>query len=125
VNTNALNTLAGAPAVLAELVCQEWVRYTVGTTTRTDTDDVVRLRASTPGRVVPDGVEAVFELTIPVDIGGPTLQLDNNRVGWWLETRLGDPFGRRTAAKVDLVVPGVVDRDAVMGEGGFQRGEWA
>ena len=133
-----LNTLAGGPTVEVALVCQELVRYTVGSSTRTDTNEVARLRASTPAEVVgadtlagkigPTGVavgsgagpavEAVFQLTIPVDLGGPTLALTHNRIDWWLETQLGAPFGKRTSAKVELIVPGAIDRNAVLGEGG-------
>ncbi len=115
-----LNSLAGSPDLLAELVCQEWVRYTVGSSTRTKTEDVVRLQASSPTTVIttPETeLMASFALTIPVDVGGPSFSLDNNRVSWWLETSLGDPFGRRTWTKVDLIVLPVIDREAVIGEG--------
>jgi len=118
VKANTVNVLAGAPDLEAELVCEEWVQYTVGTSTHTETDEVVRLRASTPGQIIGDGIEAVFQLTVPVDMGGPTLSLRNNRVTWTLETRLGEPFGARTVTKIDLAVPSIIDRDAVVGEGG-------
>lgn len=117
VKASTVNTLAGAPELVAELVCEEWVQYTVGTSTHTETDEVVRRRASNPGQITGDRIEATFQLTVPVDMGGPTLSLRNNRVTWTLETRLGEPFGSRTATKIDLIVPTVIDRDAVMGEG--------
>ena len=115
-----LNSLAGGPDLLAELVCQEWVRYTVGSSTRTETDEVVRLQASSPTTVLTTPqteLTASFGLTIPVDVGAPSFSLNNNRVSWWLETSLGDPFGRRTSTKVDLTVLPVIDREAVIGEG--------
>ncbi|MDH3300495.1 MAG: hypothetical protein OES24_08305 [Acidimicrobiia bacterium] len=102
------------------LICEEWVEYTVGTDTRTETHDVVKRHAAAVAVPSVDGtgLEAVLTLTIPSDAGGPTIELDHNRIRWRLDTRLGHPFGKRTAARIDLRVEPVLDLDSLIGEGG-------
>ena len=101
----------------AELVCEEWVEYTVGTDTRTETADVVTRRLTAPTTPTADGVEATLTVTIPADAGGPTIELDHNRIRWRLDSRLGTPFGPRTTARIDLPVVPVLDIDSLIGEG--------
>lgn len=103
--------------VEAELVCEEWVEYTVGTDTRTDTHDVVKLRSAVAATPSADGIEAALVVTIPSDAGGPTIELDHNRIRWRLDTRFGHPLGKRTATRVDLTVEPVLDVDSLIGEG--------
>ncbi len=119
ISPRARSRLHGQVRVDAELVCEEWVQYTVGTDTRTDTDDVVKRRFTAAAAPAPDGVEAVFALAIPCDAGGPTVDLDHNKVRWRLDTKLGRPFGKRTAARIELKVEPVLDVDGLIGEGGF------
>ena len=104
-------------------MCEEWVEYTVGTDTRTDTHDVVKLRSSSPSQLIADGVEAVLTVAIPADAGGPTVDLDHNKVRWRLDTRLGEPFGKRTASKIELAVEPVLDLAGFIGEGGYTGGQ--
>lgn len=105
--------------VESELVCEEWVEYTVGTDTRTETHDVVKVRSAMAATSTADGVEAMLVVTIPYDSGGPTIDLDDNKIRWRLDTRLGHPFGKRTATRVDLRVEPVLDVDSLIGEGGL------
>ena len=118
----ATKQMASAPGLESALVCREWVQYTDGTDTRTETRDVSRTLAVEPSRATEAGIEAVCRLTIPVDAGAPSMDLRHNKIEWRLEQRLGHPFGRRTATRIDLEVGPVIDRNAVVGEGTNRRG---
>lgn len=119
--SSVLSGAARPPKVTGALVCTEWVRYTVGTDTRTATDVVVRSESVEPGQVAGPELMAVFRVTVPVDAGGPTLRLGNNRVTWTLEHELGEPAGgrtrtNRTRTRAEVVVRPVLARDIVTGE---------
>ncbi len=121
VSARARNKLTGQVDVETELECEEWVRYTVGTDTRTETHDLVEIHTTAPATATADGIEAVFAVRIPADAGGPSMELDHNRIRWELKMRLGHPFGKRTAAKIDLPVHPVLDVAALAGDGGIDR----
>ncbi len=122
ISPRARRRLQTSVGVEAELVCEEWVQYTVGTDTRTETHDVVKRRSAVAATPVSDGLHAVLDVTIPSDAGGPTLELDHNRIRWRLDTRLSHPSGKRTAARVELQVEPVLDVDSLIGEGGAAGG---
>ena len=122
ISARARGRLRAQLQVETELVCEEWVEYTVGTDTRTDTHDAVRVRSSTSINPMADRVEAVLVVAIPFDAGAPTIDLDHNKVRWRLDTRLGQPFGKRTAARVDLKVEPVLDAATLIGEGRLAGG---
>lgn len=124
ISARARRRLRSHLQVETELVCEEWVQYTVGTATRTDTHDVFHVRSSASTNPTADGVEAVLAVAIPFDAGAPTIDLDHNKVRWRLDTRLGEPFGKRTAARVDLPVEPVLDAAALIGEGGPPGGRF-
>jgi hypothetical protein len=112
----ALATRSGALQVEAATICTEWVRYTVGTNTRTETNRVVDIRSCVPAQCVGEEIVATCQIAIPTDAGGPTLALSNNRVTWTLEHKLGDPYGARTRTRAGVVVRPVLDRDIATGE---------
>jgi hypothetical protein len=112
----ALATQSGAPQVEAATICTEWVRYTVGTNTRTETNHVVDIRSTVPAQRVGEEIVATCQIAIPTDAGGPTLNLSNNRVTWTLEHELGDPYGARTRTRAEVAVRPVLDRDIATGE---------
>lgn len=61
----------------------EVVRYTVGTDTETDKEIVLTTPLEVTGGAYGDRIEATVEVEIPGD-GPPSLDLDNNRVEWWV-----------------------------------------
>lgn len=69
-------------AMTARLVLREWVRYTVGTDTRTATHDV----SDTPVPIlpVPDPHGVAGELTVHLPAYPPTFEASNNKVRWLL-----------------------------------------
>lgn len=98
------------------LTCAEEARYTVGTDTHTATAEVVN-HSSTAEATLDDGVlTASFDVTIPVDAGGPTLDLSNNKVRWYVEFESvdGNLLSSRkhtllVAARLDRSVHGIQD----------------
>ncbi len=68
-----------------ELECEEWVRYTVGTDTRTDERTVYEHESNVAGELVNNRFEAVINIHIPANVGAPTIDLPNNKVKWTLE----------------------------------------
>jgi len=123
VNKRTVEKAAGSIQLDTELICEEWVQYTVGTDTRTETDDVFETSWSEAMSVGEDGVEAIIRFSIPVDRGGPSIHLDHSRLRWRVDQRLGRPFGPLTETRIDLDVVSAIDRDAVLGEGTYDRGE--
>lgn len=70
------------------VVCHEKVRYQVGTDTRTEK----RIASSTPftadGAVLGGVFRAIVPLRIPLDEGGPTIDLEHNEITWRVELDL-------------------------------------
>lgn len=66
----------------ARLVLREWVRYTVGTDTRTATQDV--LEVPVPITPVPDPFGVTGDLTIHLPAYPPSFEAADNRVQWLL-----------------------------------------
>ncbi len=122
ISTRARGRLGGQVNVEAELECEEWVQYTVGTDTRTETHEVFTSRSVAAATLVENGIEAVLTVVIPADAGGPSMKLDHNRIRWELKTRLGYPFGKRTTSKIDLPVYPTLDTTDLVGEGGLYTG---
>ena len=119
ISARARNRMQTAVQIETELVCEEWVEYTVGTDTRTDTHKVVSLRSSAPAQPTGDGVEARLTVAIPASAGAPTIDLDHNKVRWHLDSRLGAPFGKRTATRIGLIVEPVLDLGGLIEEGPY------
>ncbi len=117
ISNRARGKLLGSVEVQATVRCEEWVQYTVGTDTRTERHDVATIRWSAPSNPVDGGIEAVFTIHIPTDVGGPSINLDHNRVRWDLTSRLGHPFGKRTQTSIELPVAAVLDRSELVTEG--------
>ncbi len=67
----------------ARLELAEVVRYTVGTDTETDKEIVMTLPLEITGDAMGERIEATIDVEIPND-GPPSLDLDNNRVEWWV-----------------------------------------
>ena len=72
----------------AVLTCTEWVEWQVGTDTRTERAKVVEIPLTIPGSVQTNTFVGKFDLEIPVDEGGPTLDLKHNKVSWELDIDL-------------------------------------
>lgn len=117
-----LTEAVGSIEVEAEITCEEWVQYTVGTDTRTESHDVVEIELTEPARLTDQGIEATFWFTIPTEHGAPTLDLRNNKIRWRIENEIEKPFGRRTKTSVGFTVAPTLDRDAVVGEGRLGEG---
>lgn len=75
------------------LECVETARYRVGTDTRTETATVFQQAFHSSGRGTPNGFEAPIPVHVPSNVGGPTLQLSNNRVEWRMKVQ-PDPAGK-------------------------------
>lgn len=76
----------------ARMVLREWVRYTVGTDTRTATQDVVD--HPVPIRWEPDPLGIVGYLDVAIPAYPPAFEASNNKVRWLLivEVALADGF---------------------------------
>ncbi len=75
----------------ARMVLQEWVRYTVGTDTRTATHEVAQIPLqATPSS---DGQQVIVDLVLAIPAMPPTFEASNNKVQWRLEVHLTFPDG--------------------------------
>ncbi len=83
----------GTIALTGELTCTERVTYQVGTETRTDTATPAVLPVSGMGPLTQGRFDGTVELTIPLDRGAPTLELNNNQITWKLKLELTNPNG--------------------------------
>ena len=92
------------------LRCAEWVRYTVGTDTRTDTATVFERTFRVEGTIQDNTFKGAFNLEIPVDRGGPTLELSDNKVNWTLEIELAPISTVSGDHDLDLTVSTALDR---------------
>lgn len=87
----------------ARLELAEVVRYTVGTDTETDKEVVMTVPLESAGGVHGDRIEATLDVEIPGD-GPPSLDLNNNRVEWWviLELDLSDAIDDDSRFKIQV-----------------------
>ena len=91
------------------LKCHEWVRYTVGSNTYTKTNTVVCDPIEVVGSITANTFVGEFELEIPVDSGGPTFELRNNRVSWSLDIELDEISTVSGTEELALVVTAELD----------------
>lgn len=72
-------------SVSGTLICQEWVRYRVGTDTRTATNQLCSLELPSPERVVSPigGIDVAWTITIPRNMP-PSFEATDNAVKWLL-----------------------------------------
>lgn len=100
----------GTPQVRSaevRLVLREWVRYTVGTDTRTATEEVQVIPL--PATPTTGGREVLIDLVLPIPVGAPTFEASNNTVRWCLEVDLEFADGFSEDSIVPLwVVPAVL-----------------
>ena len=93
-----------------EIECEEWVRYTVGTDTRTDERTVYERESNVIGELVNNRFEAIIDIHIPANAGAPTIDLANNKVTWSLEIEIGELSTISKTADFDLLVAADLDR---------------
>lgn len=102
-------------SVQGTLVCEEEVKYRQGTDTRTDRHrpfqrTFVAHLVDSPtqdtigGHTPPAMLTATLALKVPDDAGGPTLELPNNRVRWYLEVNTAGPGAPNDVQRFTLVV---------------------
>lgn len=90
--------------------CEEWVRYTVGTDTRTDTNTVYRGESNAVGQLASNTFTADIEVHIPVHSGAPTFELDDNKVTWEVEIDISQLSSVSSKVSLDLIVAPVLGR---------------
>lgn len=94
----------------SEVECSEWVRYTVGTDTRTDERTVYKDSTKSPGQLSANTFEALIHVHIPADAGAPTIELNDNRVKWELAIDVSELSTLSNKTKFNLVVGPVLAR---------------
>lgn len=92
-----------------DIECEEWVRYTVGTDTRTDERTVYERESTVTGELVNNRFEAIVDIHIPANVGAPTIDLANNKVKWTLEIEIGEVSTISKTADFDLIVAAELD----------------
>lgn len=87
----------------ARLELAEVVRYTVGTDTETDKEVVMTTPLDVTGGAFGGRIDATIEVEIPAD-GPPSLDLNNNRIEWWVivELDLSDAIDDDSRFKVHV-----------------------
>ena len=97
------NPIGSLNRIEARVELAEVVRYTVGTDTETDKEVVMTTPLDITGGAYGDRIEATVEVEIPAD-GPPSLDLDNNRVEWWVivELDLSDAIDDDSRFKVQV-----------------------
>ncbi len=93
----------------ARIKCSEWIRYTVGTTTHTKTKTVFEQPLRIEGTITANTFQGAVDLEIPVDQGGPTLDLRNNKVSWVLEIDLEQISTVGGEKTIEFAVAAVLD----------------
>ena len=97
-------------ALQLQLICQEWVRYTEGTSTYTDTRDIVMdedWRGHVPVSAAQD-YEETLTLRVPTDAMHTWTEGRNNRIEWKIKLVLDMPGNRDFQDAYDVqVVPEV------------------
>ncbi|HUG83008.1 MAG TPA: hypothetical protein VMM13_00505 [Euzebya sp.] len=90
-------------SLTARMVLREWVRYTVGTDTRTATHDLVQ--HPVPIRWVPHPQGVAGELDLQFPVYPPTFEASNNKVRWLLivEVVLADGFSEDSVVPLSVV----------------------
>lgn len=99
------------------LTCTEWVRYTVGTDTKTETHTVVEFQWTAPGDLTAGTFVCDTVLRIPLDSGAPSFTCNHNRAGWKLSIETPEPlpsFERTFDINVAAVIaPAVSDAGTI------------
>jgi|HigsolmetaAR201D_1030396.scaffolds.fasta_scaffold04321_2 hypothetical protein len=72
-------------SVSGSLICQEWVRYKVGTDTRIATEQLCSLDLPSPERFISPlgGIDVAWTITIPPNMP-PSFEVTNNAIKWVL-----------------------------------------
>ncbi len=91
------------------LICEERATYAKGTTTATDTHQAVASRKTAKGCGTPRGFEVETRVSIPIDAGGPTLDLDRNEICWYIEAVLQGPNMPDDERRFPIQVAPIVD----------------
>jgi hypothetical protein len=91
------------------LVCEEVVTYRRGTDSVTETESVVEHRFGATGEGTPRGFEARVEVPIPHEAGGPTMDLGNNEIRWFLTAVMRGPGLPDDECRFPLTVDPVLD----------------
>ncbi len=99
-----------AVSVPGELICTEEVTYRQGTDTRTDRRQVYGGPIQVTGAVHSNAFVGQVGLKIPVDFGGPSLDLRNNKIYWELEIDLSEFSKTGHNADAIITVEPVLDR---------------
>lgn len=84
--------------------CQEVVKYQVGTDTKTERNNVVIDHLQLIGSIEDNAFIGLLDLEIPVDRGGPSLDLDHNRIHWTLQVQPGQLSTMQKAMTFDIAV---------------------
>lgn len=87
----------------ARLELAEVVRYTVGTDTETDKEVVVTQPIEINGGAYGNRIEATLDVEIPAD-RPPSLDLDHNRIEWWVIIDFEDSNGTVDDSRFKLQV---------------------
>lgn len=87
----------------ARLELAEVVRYTVGTDTETDKEIVLTQPLEITGGAYGDRIEATLEVAIPSD-GPASLDLDHNRIEWWVIVEFEETNGTADDSRFKLHV---------------------
>lgn len=93
-----------------KLRCDEWVRYTVGTETEVEHETVFEQFIDVDGSIQANTFRGTFDVEIPVDRGGPTLDLRNNKVKWTLAVELEPISTFSKEQDIEFDVSTVLDR---------------
>ena len=93
-------------ALQLQLICQEWVRYTEGTSTYTDTRDIVVSEDWREGVPVTAAVdyEETFTLPVPADAMHTWTEANNNKIRWKVRLVLDMPGERDYQDDYDMIV---------------------
>lgn len=97
-------------SLVAELVCEERVKYRQGTDIHTATREVLRRQMPVTPDPAPDTVAGQIMVEVPVD-APPSLKLRHNAIQWSVQVRVSAPELPDDLATFDvLVVPAVASR---------------
>ncbi|MEM8923162.1 MAG: hypothetical protein AAGD35_06640 [Actinomycetota bacterium] len=88
----------------AHLSCTEWVAEQTGSTRSVTTELVVERSVNGEAIGTPQGYEARCQLTIPVEVGGPTLSLRHHRIDWTVRFDVGAEQVPDDTARYPVVV---------------------
>ena len=94
----------------SEIACEEWVRYTVGTDTRTDERTVYNHETTVTGQLTNNRFDATINIHIPATAGAPTIDLSNNKVKWTVAIDVGELSTIARKADFDLEVASQLDQ---------------